>query len=248
MKVTPSEQLTGKDTNAITITGNNATLDGVTVEGVTTSAANPKTQPVYMVTVNGSNPTVRNNTFNGSTDGKVYSLLRIGQNASENVVIEGNTFKGLENVYNVIEFDGGYKADNNLVIKSNKISKNIIHNGISLYDFEANANVVLEDNEINGMRISNYSGNPATIEFRGGKAVFNDDYEEEYGFLTIQQTNNNQDYKNMTIKVNGFKKEDDTRYTENSGTGKELFASFYSNNAADNVIPEEQRPTINFIA
>ena len=235
------------NTSLIEVNGGSAVLDKVTVEGMTTDAErNDSGNPIFAIKLAGEDATVKNSTINGPARGSAYSLVFVDGKATGSVTIEGNTFDGLDNVRNVLEFNNGYAIPNGTIIKDNKFVGDIEHTSITMMKFEPNAHVILENNTLNGVRISNTADANATIDFKGGKAAFNEGYEDdEWGFALIQQVGN-EDYSKMTINVDNFQKEDGTFYTENSGTGKNLFLSTYSSSTLDHQIVNEKMPMLIF--
>ena len=246
MKITPETQMT-ENTSLIEVTGENAILNGITIENMTTDAeTNDSKNPIFAIKVAGENTTIENSKLNGPTEGHAYSMIFVDGSVSGPVTIEGNTFDNLENAKNVIEFNNGYKIEDGTIIKNNKFIGDIEHTAITMMNFEEGAYVTLEDNELaGGVRISNTSGTEATIEFKGGKSAWNSDAGDDWGYVLVQQVGN-EDYSGMTIKVNNFKKEDGSLYTENAGTGKDLFCSLYSSTAAEHKIADDKAPVILF--
>ena len=236
-----------KGSNLVDISGENVVLDNITVENITTSTTELKgDDAAFAINITGKNATVRNSILNGPTENKLYSMVFVASTAQGSVTLEGNEFRNLENVRNAFEFNNGYKIKDGTVIKGNKFIGDVEHTSITMMNFEPNAHVTLENNEINGFRLSNTSSAKVAIEFKGGKALFNSDDESEYGWMIVQQVGS-EDYKDTTIKVNGLVKEDGSHYTENSGTGKELFCSLYSSSEGDHNIKPEKQPKFEFM-
>ncbi len=235
-----------KNTSLIEVTGNNAVLNGVTVDGITTDAeTNDSKNPIFAIKVAGENAVVKNSTLNGPAEGHVYSMIFVDKATTGVLTVEGNTFKNLDGVRNVLEFNNGYAISDGTVIKDNKFVGDIEHTAITMMNFEPNAHVILENNTLNGVRISNTANANATIDFKGGKATFNEGYSEDWGLVLIQQLGN-EDYSKMAINVDGFRKEDGTLYTENSGKGKDLFLATYSNTGAEHKLADEKAPMLIF--
>lgn len=246
MKITPETQMT-ENTSLIEVTGENTILNGITIENMTTNAVtNDSKNPIFAIKVAGENTTIKNSKLSGPTEGHAYSMVFVDGSVTGPVTIEGNTFDNLENAKNVIEFNNGYKIEDGTVIKNNKFIGDVEHNAITMMNFEEGAYVTLENNELaGGIRISNTSGTEATIEFKGGKAIRNSDDEGDWGYVLVQQVGQ-EDYSDMTIKVNNFKKEDGTVYTDNTGIGEDLFCSLYSSTGVEHKIADDKAPVILF--
>lgn len=244
--VKPAEQM-AKNTSLVEVAGNNAVLDGVTIDGITTSETkNNSANPIFAIKVAGENTTVKNSKINGPAEGKVYSMVFVDKTATGKLTVEGNTFDNLDGARNVIEFNNGYKIPDGTVIKNNKFVGDIEHTAVTMMNFAPNAHVILENNEFaGGIRISNTAGTAATIDFKGGKTLRNSDDQGDWGYVLIQQVGS-EDYSEMTINVDGLKKEDGTEYTNNSGKGKDLFCSLYSGTEGDHKIKPEKSPVILF--
>ena len=246
IKVVPETALEN-NSSLIEVTGKDAVLDGVTIDNMTTNVETSDSKnPIFAIKVAGENATVKNSKLNGPTEGHAYSMVFVDGGVKGPVTIEGNTFDNLENAKNVIEFNNGYKIEDGTVIKDNKFTGDVEHTAITMMNFEEGAYVTLENNELaGGIRISNTSGKEATIEFKGGKAVRNADDEGDWGYVLVQQVGN-EDYSDMTIKVNDFKKENGSLYTDNKGEGKDLFCSLYSSTGAEHKIADDKAPVILF--
>ena len=245
IKITPAAQME-TNTSLVEVAGNDAVLDGVTIEGMTTSAeSNDSKNPIFGIKVAGENAIIKDSTINGPTKGKAYSMIFVDKAATGALTVEGNTFKNLDGVRNVLEFNNGYAIPDGTVIKDNKFVGDIEHTAITMMNFKPNAHVVLENNTLNGVRISNTANANATIDFIDGKATFNEGYSEDWGLVLIQQLGN-EDYSKMTINVDGFRKEDGTLYTENSGKGKDLFLATYSSTGAEHKLADEKAPMLIF--
>ena len=234
------------NSSLIEVTGENTVLDGIMIDDMTTNAkSNDRTNPIFGIKVAGENAVIKNSTINGPTEGKAYSMLFIDGSASGPVIIEGNTFDNLDGVHNVLEFNNGYQIPDGTIIRDNKFVGDVSHTSITMMNIAPYATIKLENNEMNGIRISNTANAEATIEFKGGKALFNESYEDDWGYLLIQQLGQ-EDYSKMTIIVDGLKKEDGTDYKENTGTGKDLFCSLYSNSGEEHKISNDKAPVIIF--
>lgn len=190
---------TVKDNNkesTIDATGSKFTLDSCTWE----TAGDTRTG-IY---VNGSEITIRNCTFDGTTDGKLYNLVEPHYGKSEPI-------KKM-----VVE---------NCVFKPTASSNNFI----SLYDFEEGAevefnNCVFNPNGLsNPLRISSISGHKATITFNNCRYAPTE-CTHGSGMVIFQGVKNNKtgvgnlDFSKITVKFNNLRTLDGSKkYTKNNG-------------------------------
>lgn len=241
--------------NKVVVKGENAVLDTITIKEAHSTQQDGTSQPHnHMVDVTGKNITIKNSTFSGSSDTSTYGVFRdaifIEDAATGDVTITGNTFTDLKNVYNGIDFGNSFKV-NNLVFKDNKFDPEILHNALSMYDFEEGANITIENCELPSMRISNFNNATATINFNSGRAVFTEaelSQPSEWGFLLFQQVRKEESFKTITVNINGFKNPKGNKYTA-EGTEAEKFCSYYNSTDPENhkVAPENEAK-INYVS
>ncbi len=239
-------------TGTFDVDGNNVTIDNVVVKG--DGKGNPlsdgtqdKRGKYHVIEVSGTNFTLTNSTIESPTE-KAFAGIYLTQPTK--AIIEGNTFK-TENIYHAIEFNSNIAVADGTVIKGNKFLGKQTHNHINIYRTEDNATITIEDNYFDyassAMRISNTKVAKTTATFNIKNNTYNDatGTEKYFGFIFFQQVNVNEDYSGYTFNVSGLKGPDGAAVTAET-TGKLTFACYYSSVAAENKIPENQKPIVKF--
>lgn len=234
-----------KLTDNLVVTGANAVLDGVTMLNVN-SAGTGKGNGYQVIKVNtNGNFTMKNSIIDNTySNGSFYNAINIS--AEGKVEIEDNKFINIENVYNIIEFSQSTPIASGTIIKGNEFIGKSKNNVISMFLFEDENVITIEDNYFefsgNALRISNYSNaKNVVINVNGNK--YNDTLGGEYaGFMFFQEVKN-ESFAGITINVTNLIGPDGVKITSET-TGKYLFNYYYSDHQS---LTKEDYATINFL-
>ena len=234
-----------KLTDNLVVTGANAVLDGVTMLNVN-SAGTGKGNGYQVIKVNtNGNFTMKNSIIDNTySNGSFYNAINIS--AEGKVEIEDNKFINIENVYNIIEFSQSTPIASGTIIKGNEFIGKSKNNVISMFLFEDENVITIEDNYFefsgNALRISNYSNaKNVVINVNGNK--YNDTLDGEYaGFMFFQEVKN-ESFAGITINVTHLIGPDGVKITSET-TGKYLFNYYYSDHQS---LTKEDYATINFL-
>lgn len=234
-----------KLTDNLVVTGANAVLDGVTMLNVN-SAGTGKGNGYQVIKVNtNGNFTMKNSIIDNTySNGSFYNAINIS--AEGKVEIEDNKFINIENVYNIIEFSQSTPIASGTIIKGNEFIGKSKNNVISMFLFEDENVITIEDNYFefsgNALRISNYSNaKNVVINVNGNK--YNDTLDGEYaGFMFFQEVKN-ESFAGITINVTNLIGPDGVKITSET-TGKYLFNYYYSDHQS---LTKEDYATINFL-
>ena len=206
----------------VTVTGENVSISGFTLDTTEEDAGDGKGKYVIDVMSTGSF-SLKNSSLN--TNSKAYNILRI---ACPSTVIEGNYFNAATDgtSYNCIEYSqNATYAITDAVIKDNHFYKNAAsNNNISMFQFAEGAVVNVEGNYFeraaNGLRLSNYSSSKnVKVNITNNQYDDAGTTEAYVGFLLCQAVSSyNDDFTGITVTFKNLIMPNGEVATEN-GTG-----------------------------
>ena len=225
----------------ITITAPNVILDGLDL------TMNDKILSIQ----NDGDVTLVGCTFkSGSTD--VRTPINIGSGGQ--VVIENCVFDDTNGkIYNTIEFDitGNKPLKDNTIIRNCKFLGKSKNNTISIYTFEDNANILIEncyfEYAVNGIRISNPLNNSATINIKNCK--YDHTTKNKYaGLLMFEDYSKEdkvQDFTKIKVNINNLIGPNDKVMKSNviGGLDDQVY---YVYDDQDGIITDHNQPIVTF--
>ena len=235
-------------TDNLTVTGANTVLDEIEITGVTSEGTgNGDGYNVVKVDTTGDF-TMKNSTIdNASSTGSFYNALNI--KADGVVTIEGNAFTNTDNVYNVIEFSQSVSTASGTTIKGNTFDGDNKNNIISMFKFEDNTVINIEDNEFafsgNALRVSNYTNaNNVTINISNNK--YEGTLTGAYAGFMLFQAPVQEGFSGFVVNVTNLIGPSGNLVTADS-SGQDVFCYYYRDDTVGNILPEEDEATINFL-